>query len=217
MRKKQEENNMQTKFKVIDLFSGCGGFSYGFESAGFHVVLGVDNDKAALETFKANHANSKTLLADLHQDQAIEDIINQVEGHKIDVIIAGPPCQGFSLTGARNRSDDRNKVMLSIKKGEEYINENKVEKIDFLKIDTEGFELHVLKGFGDFLRNVKYIQFEYGGTFMDNHTKLIDVVDYLRQFYFVDFGYLHPEGIKPIQDFSDHYQYCNIVCRNKNL
>lgn len=114
MKKKQEENNMQTKFKVIDLFSGCGGFSYGFESAGFHVVLGVDNDKAALETFKANHANSKTLLADLHQDQAIEDIINEVKGHKIDVIIAGPPCQGFSLTGARRKDDDRNKLFYSV-------------------------------------------------------------------------------------------------------
>lgn len=114
MKRKQVSNNVQNKFKVIDLFSGCGGFSYGFESAGFHVVLGVDNDKVALETFKANHANSKTLLADLHQDQAIEDIINEVKEHKIDVIIAGPPCQGFSLTGARRKDDDRNKLFYSV-------------------------------------------------------------------------------------------------------
>jgi len=105
---------MKDKFKVIDLFSGCGGFSYGFESAGFHVVLGVDNDKAALETFKANHTNSKILLADLHQEKAIDDIVNQVKGHKIDVIIAGPPCQGFSLTGARQKNDDRNKLFYSV-------------------------------------------------------------------------------------------------------
>lgn len=105
---------MQEKLKVIDLFSGCGGFSYGFESAGYHVVLGVDNDKAALETFKANHNNSKTLLADLHQDQAIDDIIDLVKEHEIDVIIAGPPCQGFSLTGARQKDDDRNKLFYSV-------------------------------------------------------------------------------------------------------
>lgn len=111
---KRVKNKIQKKFKVIDLFSGCGGFSYGFESAGFHVVLGVDNDKAALETFRANHSNSKTLLADLHQDQAIEDIITEVQGHKIDVIIAGPPCQGFSLTGARQKDDDRNKLFYSV-------------------------------------------------------------------------------------------------------
>ena len=105
---------MQNRLKVIDLFSGCGGFSYGFESAGFHVVLGVDNDKAALETFKANHTNSKTLLADLHQDQTIKDIINEVKEYKIDVIIAGPPCQGFSLTGARQQEDNRNKLFYSV-------------------------------------------------------------------------------------------------------
>ena len=118
---------MQNKLKVIDLFSGCGGFSYGFESAGYHVVLGVDNDKAALETFKANHSNSKILLADLHQDKAIEDIINAVKGHKIDVIIAGPPCQGFSLTGARQKEDDRNKLFYSvlIKSGNVLIFNNK--------------------------------------------------------------------------------------------
>ena len=105
---------MKDKLKVIDLFSGCGGFSFGFENAGYHVVLGVDNDKASLETFKANHKNSKTLLADLHNDSAIDDIINEVKEHKIDVIIAGPPCQGFSLTGARNEGDDRNKLFYSV-------------------------------------------------------------------------------------------------------
>ena len=105
---------MENKLKVIDLFSGCGGFSYGFESAGYHVLLGVDNDKAALETFKANHNNSKVLLADLHLENAIDDIINAVKGHKIDVIIAGPPCQGFSLTGARQKDDDRNKLFYSV-------------------------------------------------------------------------------------------------------
>lgn len=105
---------MDNKLKVIDLFSGCGGFSFGFESAGFHVVLGVDNDKAALETFKVNHKNSKVLLTDLHQNGAIDDIVNALKGHKIDVIIAGPPCQGFSLTGARQKNDDRNKLFYSV-------------------------------------------------------------------------------------------------------
>jgi DNA (cytosine-5)-methyltransferase 1 len=113
---------MLDNLKVIDLFSGCGGFSYGFESAGFHVVLGVDNDKAALETFKNNHNNSKTLLTDLHQDKAIDDILNEVRGLEIDVIIAGPPCQGFSLTGSRKQNDDRNELFYSVFKLAERIN-----------------------------------------------------------------------------------------------
>ena len=103
-----------TKYKVIDLFSGCGGFSYGFESAGFQIVLGVDNDKIALDTFKLNHKDSNVLLADLHLDETIDQILKEVEGQKIDVIIAGPPCQGFSLTGTRNENDRRNKLFFSV-------------------------------------------------------------------------------------------------------
>ncbi|HLA96177.1 MAG TPA: DNA cytosine methyltransferase [Pyrinomonadaceae bacterium] len=105
---------MNNKLTVIDLFSGCGGFSYGFERAGFDVVLGVDNDKAALETFKINHTNSQTLIADLHTDRAIDEIANAVKGHSIDVIISGPPCQGFSLTGLRNEADERNRLFYSV-------------------------------------------------------------------------------------------------------
>jgi DNA (cytosine-5)-methyltransferase 1 len=102
------------QFKVVDLFSGCGGFSYGFENAGFHVVLGVDNDEVALQTFAANHTNSKALALDLHKDEAIDAIIDAVGTNKIDVIIAGPPCQGFSLTGSRQEEDERNKLFYSV-------------------------------------------------------------------------------------------------------
>lgn len=100
--------------KVVDLFSGCGGFSYGFETAGFEVILGVDNNKDALDTFKANHKNSQVLLTDLHQDSAIDEIVKLTKAHKIDVIIAGPPCQGFSLSGTRQKNDERNKLFYSV-------------------------------------------------------------------------------------------------------
>lgn len=106
--------NSKTKQNVLDLFSGCGGFSYGFQSAGFRVVLGVDNDKKALETFKLNHNDSETLLADLHLGSTIKQIVDAVSKTKIDVIIAGPPCQGFSLTGARKKNDKRNKLFYSV-------------------------------------------------------------------------------------------------------
>ena len=55
---------MTDKHTVVDLFSGCGGFSYGFQQAGYHVIIGVDNNKVALDTFRMNHENSKTLLLD---------------------------------------------------------------------------------------------------------------------------------------------------------
>lgn len=113
-------------------------------------------------------------------------------------------------------SDDSNKILLYIKKGKDYVINKNIRIIDFLKIDTEGYELHVLQGFEDFLENIKIIQFEYGGTFLDNNTKLIDVVNYLESKGFYKFSYLTNNGHVPIIDFNDHYQYCNIVCINKN-
>lgn len=113
---------MSKKFTAIDLFSGCGGFSYGFQQAGFHVVLGVDNTEIALKTFEKNHNNSKALLLDLHKDSAIDKIVNETKNIEIDVIIAGPPCQGFSLTGTRNENDERNSLFYSVFRLAERIN-----------------------------------------------------------------------------------------------
>lgn len=113
-------------------------------------------------------------------------------------------------------SDDSNKILLYIKKGIDYVDSKNIKNIDFLKIDTEGYELDVLQGFEDFLKNVKIIQFEYGGTFLDNNKKLIDVINYLQDKGFYNFSYLTSYGTEIITDFNDHYQYCNIVCINKN-
>ncbi len=105
---------MSKKFTAIDLFSGCGGFSYGFQQAGFHVILGVDNTDIALKTFEKNHNNSKSLLLDLHEESSITKIVDEIKNKEIDVIIAGPPCQGFSLTGTRDENDKRNSLFYSV-------------------------------------------------------------------------------------------------------
>ena len=98
---------------VIDLFAGCGGLSKGFMDAGFDIILGIDNDQAALDTFALNHEGAIAMNADLSKPETF-DAIRQTAGDRpIDVIIAGPPCQGFSLTGPRNFDDERNKLYLS--------------------------------------------------------------------------------------------------------
>ncbi len=96
------------KLKAIDLFCGAGGMSYGFQQENYHILLGVDHVQIALDTFKKNHTNSEAFLLDLHQDSAINTIVNYCKNDEIDVIIGGPPCQGFSLTGTRDKHDDRN-------------------------------------------------------------------------------------------------------------
>ncbi len=104
--------NENKKLTVVDLFSGCGGLSRGFLDAGYNVILGVDNDESSLKTFKVNHGESKVLNADLFDKKAIQEIKKEA-GRKIDVLIGGPPCQGFSLTGTRNFDDKRNRLYLS--------------------------------------------------------------------------------------------------------
>ena len=115
-------------------------------------------------------------------------------------------------TKSCKKSDDKNKLLLKIKKAQDYIVKHNIENIDFLKIDTEGFELSVLKGFGKYLRRVKLIQFEYGGTYLDSGIKLIEVKNYLESFGFTRFAYLVKNGTIPITNFDDHYQYSNIIC-----
>lgn len=99
---------------AIDLFAGCGGLSKGFMDAGFDVIVGVDNDNAALETFKLNHSGAVALNADLSKQETFDQIKRIAGNRQIDVIIAGPPCQGFSLTGPRNFDDKRNKLYLAV-------------------------------------------------------------------------------------------------------
>ena len=134
-----------------------------------------------------------------------------------DILWYYPSYQSFyNRTISCHRDDDANKIKLIVKKASDYIKENNITLIDFVKIDTEGSELKVIKGFEDCLKFVKILQFEYGGTFLDNNKKLIDVINYLEQKGFYKFSYLTSYGTEIITDFTDHYQYCNIVCINKN-
>lgn len=104
----------QKKYNVLDLFCGCGGLSKGFEMAGYNIVLGVDFNEPALKTYAHNHHGSKTLCGDLSAPETFDTIDNLLDGKKVDVIIGGPPCQGFSLTGPRQFDDERNKLYLAM-------------------------------------------------------------------------------------------------------
>ena len=99
---------------MIDLFSGCGGLSFGFEQAGFECIIGVDFDKPALETFKYNHPNASAMHLDLSKEESITEIISKVAHTKINLIVAGPPCQGFSISGSRDETDKRNVLFYSV-------------------------------------------------------------------------------------------------------
>jgi DNA (cytosine-5)-methyltransferase 1 len=92
--------------KVIDLFAGVGGFSQGFIKAGFDVILAIEHDKEIALCYKKNHPKTTVLAEDI-QNIEIEKLSKFF--HDVDVIIGGPPCQGFSQKGKRlSVLDERN-------------------------------------------------------------------------------------------------------------
>lgn len=96
-------------YTFIDLFCGCGGFSKGLEDAGHKCLLGVDFDKHAIESFKNNHKNAVGLFQDITK-LSKKDLLNHLNHQKIDMVVGGPPCQGFSTVGKGDAQDERNSL-----------------------------------------------------------------------------------------------------------
>jgi DNA (cytosine-5)-methyltransferase 1 len=95
---------------VLDLFSGAGGLALGFRSAGFKTIAGIDNDPASLETFARNFPDSRTICEDLSTvSPELKSFFKSLRDN-IDVIVGGPPCQGFSIAGKRLIDDPRNSL-----------------------------------------------------------------------------------------------------------
>lgn len=102
------KNNKQ--LTALSLFSGCGGFSLGFSAAGYLVKGFLEIDDALREIYKLNFPNSVEIGGDITkvtQDTLVD--YSKILGN-VDVIIGGPPCQGFSLSGKRDASDPRNQL-----------------------------------------------------------------------------------------------------------
>lgn len=99
------------KINVLDLFSGAGGFSLGFSyEPEYDIKLSIDYDKKLSETYIKNFPKIKHLSRDIlsFSEKEIEQLNKK---YKFDVIIGGPPCQGFSIAGKIGRNeleDERN-------------------------------------------------------------------------------------------------------------
>ncbi|HOA80090.1 MAG TPA: DNA cytosine methyltransferase [Defluviitaleaceae bacterium] len=85
---------------VIDLFAGCGGLSYGFIKNNFNIIKAVEFDPSIAKTYTMNHPKVNMIVDDIKNiDQS--KVFSKGDA---DVIIGGPPCQGFSMAGARIRN-----------------------------------------------------------------------------------------------------------------
>jgi DNA (cytosine-5)-methyltransferase 1 len=89
------------RMTFVDLFSGAGGFALGFKQAGYKGLLSVELDDYACLAHERNLKEIPLLKADLSLDETKKIIQQKLENQKIDVLVGGPPCQGFSIFGSR--------------------------------------------------------------------------------------------------------------------
>lgn len=92
---------------AADLFSGCGGMSLGLNRAGFDVVYANEINESAAATYSRNFPGTNIDLTDIRKVN-LRRLSRTLEGRKLDLLVAGLPCQGFSSAGARNSGDSRN-------------------------------------------------------------------------------------------------------------
>ncbi len=108
---------------VIDLFSGAGGFSAGFKKAGLDIIMANEIDEMIAETYKKNHKDTLMINLDIKElaqnfDEIVSRSLEEFDDNErkseikrklkqVDIIIGGPPCQGFSMAGARIRKSSR--------------------------------------------------------------------------------------------------------------
>lgn len=96
--------------KVVDLFSGCGGFGLGAKYAGFDVTIAVDIDATLQSAYKRNFPNTNVVNGDLSQ-MGKDEWRELLNGDKIDGVIGGPPCQGYSRMGKCDINDPRRSLL----------------------------------------------------------------------------------------------------------
>lgn len=144
------------KPKALDLFSGCGGLSLGMERAGFEVVYANELNPDAAKTYSWNFPNVAMDVGDIRKIEPV-GVKRKIKNSKIDLIGAGPPCQGFSTLVKRNSRDPRNHLFKHLVRFVEYfspkifvmenvtglLSMNKGKTIENIKDEFESIGYHV--------------------------------------------------------------------------
>lgn len=138
---------------VIDLFAGVGGLSLGFEMEGFDILLANEFDQSIATAYKENHKSTDVVVGDitsLDLSKVFGEYVN-----KIDVVIGGPPCQGFSQKGKRKTINDERNFLFK-----HYVEVVKFVKPKYFVMENVPNLLTAEKGF--FLNEIKGLFKGYG-------------------------------------------------------
>ena len=145
-------NERENRFKILDLFCGAGGFSCGFDMVGFSTEVAIDFDDKAINTFQRNFPKTKCICGDITNEEIKEQIIQFSKERNVNMVIGGPPCQGFSLKGKNlGIKDPRNFLFL------EYVDVVKRLKPECFIIENVKNLLNAARGY--FIKQI-YEEFE---------------------------------------------------------
>lgn len=103
----QTVHGKEKKSLAIDMFCGAGGFSLGLSRAGFKIVAAIDNNPDAIRTYRLNHPEipDEAIIEDEIQSDArrvkLKQLRGLLNGQELDLLVGGPPCQGYSMMGNR--------------------------------------------------------------------------------------------------------------------
>lgn len=153
------------EYRILDLFCGAGGFSYGMEkNPHFKTVLALDNDSYAGDTFKRNMPSCDVIIGDITSSAIKKQIVQNAIEYGVNTIIGGPPCQGYSNKGKKLGMDDPRNFLFR-----EYLSLVK-------ELEPEVFVIE----------NVKALLSTSSGWFRDEILKAIALLG-----YHVDYGVLN--------------------------
>lgn len=137
------------KFNILDLFCGAGGFSAGLDKLeNFETKVGLDFDKYAIETFGKNFTNAVAICGDITKSEIKEKVVSESKKANVNMIIGGPPCQGFSLKGKNlGLEDPRNFLFLEYLEIVKLINPEVIviENVKNLLNSENGFFIEEIK------------------------------------------------------------------------
>lgn len=153
---------------VVELFSGCGGTSMGFEMAGFEIGLGADIHRPSVETFKRNHPQSAWIQGDVKRVSP-ELVAELIKWQQVDVLVAGVPCQGFSLNNRKRHDGDARNFLFK-----EFI--RFVEHLKPRAVVVENVSGMRSAGNGSFVKEIEQAIAKAGG--MHVHSRMLSAQDY---------------------------------------
>lgn len=161
-------SNDNSSYTLVDVFSGAGGFSCGFTMEKFRPVLGIDYHIPSVKTFQINHPTTPVILGDIREISDTQ-ILEGIDGRRVNVITAGIPCQGFSLLNRkRNPVDERNFLFV------EFIRVVELLEPDFVVIENVTGMKSVLGG--AFVECVERALRDIGFPYVDH--RVLNAADY---------------------------------------